>query len=178
MKRYLIDMDGVIANFDKALLDKFQKTYPNKPFISLENRTSFYVKDDYPKEDQPLIEEIYTTQGFFLNMEPIEGSIKALYEIQKANEIFLCTSQLTKNPHCVPEKYEWIKKYLGKDWINKIVITKDKTIIQGDYLIDDKPKITGIQTPTWEHILYSQPYNVHIQDKQRLTWKNWREFLC
>ena len=32
---------------------------------------------------------------------------------------------------------------MGKDWSNRIILTKDKTIIAGDLLFDDKPKITG-----------------------------------
>ena len=32
---------------------------------------------------------------------------------------------------------------MGKDWRNRMILTKDKTIIAGDLLFDDKPKITG-----------------------------------
>ena len=32
---------------------------------------------------------------------------------------------------------------MGKDWCNRMILTKDKTIVAGDLLFDDKPKITG-----------------------------------
>ena len=59
----------------------------------------------------------------------------------------------------------------------KTIITKDKTIITGDLLIDDKPEVTGSQEPTWEHILYSQPYNKDVKSKRRITWENWKPVI-
>ena len=38
---------------------------------------------------------------------------------------------------------EWVEKHMGRDWLNRLILTKDKTIIAGDLLFDDKPKITG-----------------------------------
>ena len=32
---------------------------------------------------------------------------------------------------------------MGKDWCSRLILTKDKTIVAGDLLFDDKPKITG-----------------------------------
>jgi 5'-nucleotidase len=41
-------------------------------------------------------------------------------------------------------QYEWVENHLGKDWINRLILTRDKTMINGDVLIDDKINITGI----------------------------------
>ncbi len=174
----LVDMDGVIADFEKGLLETYKNRYPNKYFVSLDQRTSFYVKEQYPDELQPLIEEIYLAKGFFLGLPPIEGSLDALVELSlKGNEIYICTSPLLNNPFCVQEKYDWVINHLGKDWAKKMIVSKDKTIIHGDFLIDDKPYIKGVQQPTWEHILYSQPYNAHIDYKKRMTWQNWKSVI-
>jgi len=40
----------------------------------------------------------------------------------------------------VLEKYHWVEKYFERDFTKRLVLTKDKTIIHGDFLIDDKPK--------------------------------------
>jgi hypothetical protein len=41
------------------------------------------------------------------------------------------------------------------DNVKKIILTGDKTVVQGDILIDDKPSVTGINPkPTWDHINY------------------------
>ncbi|NOQ55935.1 MAG: 5'-3'-deoxyribonucleotidase [Nanohaloarchaea archaeon] len=171
-------MDGVVANFEKGILDNYKDKNPDKPFIPLEDRTSFYVKEQYPTQFKPLIEEIYLSKGFYLNLEPIEGSLEALSELsERGHEIYICTSPLLSNPFCIQEKYDWVMTHLGKDWTKKIIVTKDKTLIHSDFLIDDKPYIKGIQEPTWEHILYSQPYNKQVNSKRRLTWQNWESII-
>ena len=48
---------------------------------------------------------------------------------------------------------------MGEDWIKRIILTKDKTIINADMLVDDRPQIQGATIPSWEHIIYDQPYN-------------------
>lgn len=57
-----------------------------------------------------------------------------------------------------------------------MIVTKDKTLVHGDLLIDDKPRVTGTRSPAWQHVLYDQPYNRHV-DAQRMTWSTWREVL-
>ena len=51
------------------------------------------------------------------------------------------------------QKFKWIEDHLGAEWINRAIITRDKTMVYGDVLIDDKPSIQGM----WLHpILFSQ----------------------
>lgn len=171
----LSDMDGVVADFDKGVLNIYRERYPDKPFVSLDQRKSFYVKDDYLPELQPLVEEIYLSKGFFRGLAPIEGSIEALLDLEASGaDVYICTSPLLSNSYCIQEKYDWVIEKLGKNWADKMIVTKDKTIVRGDYLFDDKPKVSGSQVPTWEHILYSQPYNKEVKTKRRITWQNWK----
>jgi|SRR3989344_2466124 len=177
--KILVDMDGVIADFERGVLDTYQLLYPDKYYIPLEKRTVFKVKEQYPKNLQKLVEDIYLAPGFFRSLFPIEGGLDALLEMQtKGHEVFICTSPLSKYQHCVLEKFEWVDSYLGKEWVEKIILAKDKTLIRGDLLIDDKPEVKGVETPLWEHILYSQPYNNSTANKRRLTWQNWHQVLC
>jgi 5'-nucleotidase len=71
--------------------------------------------------------------------------------------------------HCVKEKYDWVAQHLGKEWTMRINLMNDKTLIRGDLLIDDKPKITGLLTPEWQHIIYDAPYNRGVPGP-RMTW--------
>jgi 5'-nucleotidase len=58
-----------------------------------------------------------------------------------------------------------------------MIIAADKTLVRGDVLIDDRPYIKGDFTPSWEYILYDQPYNRKNTEFRRLDWSNWREVL-
>lgn len=174
----LVDMDDVIADFNKGFLEKWKEKYPDKPYVPLEEMATFQIENSYPEEIRPLIRELCEAPGFIKSLQPIEGGLEALKELEKlVDKVFICTSPLKNYKNCVLEKYEWVDMHLGKEWVNKVVLTRDKTLIHGDILIDDNPKIKGTLTPSWEHIIYSQPYNKNETSKRRLTWRDWREVV-
>ena len=177
--RLLIDMDGVIADFEGEFLRQWKLNHPQKEFIPLEDRRGFYVREQYPEKYTEFVQEIYHNPGFYQNLPPIPGAFDALKEIRNSlNNVFLCTSpMLPKYENCVLEKYHWVFDNLGDDWVNNIILTKDKTIVRGDVLIDDMPEVKGSMTPEWDHVIFDQPYNRNIKDRKRLTWSNWKEIL-
>ena len=175
--RILIDMDGVIADFDGEFLKRWRERHPDKLYFPLEQRTEFYVKDQYPEELKPLVEEILLEPTFFRDMMPIAGAQAALTEMDALGlDVFICTSPFSTYQNCVLEKYQWVDNFLGTQWVNRIILTRDKTLVKGDILIDDKPQVTGVEVPSWEHVIYDRPYNRGV-DKRRLTWATWREVL-
>jgi len=176
--RILIDMDGVISDFDGEFLKRWRERYPDKVYVPMEERKSFYVKDSYPEELHPLVSEILLEAGFFRDMMPMAGAKDALMEMEQMGlELFICTSPLSVYKNCVLEKFEWVDRELGTNWVDRIVLTKDKTLIKADYIIDDKAEITGVESvPSWEHIIYDRPYNKE-GNKKRLTWENWKQVL-
>ena len=177
--RILVDMDDVLAGFDERFLELWREQHPDEPYVPLEERTKFYVADEYSKDLKPLIEAVYHAPGFCLSLPPIPGGKEALEEMKSlGHEVFICTAPLSHYENCVLEKYLWTERHLGRPWTKKIILTKDKTLIRGDILIDDKPDITGVDTPTWEHILYDKPYNRHLTGRKRMTdWRAWKAVL-
>ncbi|MBL7100402.1 MAG: 5'-3'-deoxyribonucleotidase [Nanoarchaeota archaeon] len=174
----LVDQDDVLAEWDNFFTEHWEKKYPDKP---IEQGRSFYkyIKGDYPEEYKSLAESIYCVPGFIRSLPPMPEGLEAVLEMDKLGlDVFICTSPLSKYENCVLEKYEWVENHLGRKWTKKIILTKDKTIVNGDVLIDDRPEISGVMVPSWEHIIFDQPYNQHIKDKRRIIkWKNWKEIL-
>jgi 5'-nucleotidase len=174
----LIDMDDVISDFDGEFYTRWNKIHPEKKIVSPEERKCFYIKDELPEDFTKLIREINTASGFIRSLSEIPGSIQAVKEIAgMGNEVFICTSPLNAYKNCVEEKYAWIEEHLGFEWTLKLILTKDKTLVRGDLLIDDKPEITGVAEPTWEHIIFDKPYNRHVNNHKRINWGNWKEIL-
>jgi 5'-nucleotidase len=176
--RILVDMDGVLADFESAFLTDWQRQHPEKAFVPLDARTTFYLNEQYPQELREFVFSIYCAPKFFRQLAPIPGGAQALTEMQRLGyEVFICTSPLEIYENCVLEKFQWVDEHLGHSWIRQLVLTSDKTLVRADILIDDKPVISGVETPNWEHILYDQPYNRSDTTKRRLTWQNWKSVL-
>lgn len=173
----LVDQDGVLAYFELGFLRNWRMQFPNEPFIPLEQRRTFYPRDQYPKELKEKVESIYFASGFFLNLPPVPGAIEAMKTmVAVGHDVRICTSPLGKFENCVLEKYLWIEKYLGKDFTKGIILSKDKTLIKGRFLIDDKPVIENAENAEWEHVVFEAPYNREVE-KKRINWSNYREIL-
>lgn len=179
----LVDMDGVIADFDLAFKMGFESTYPDRESIPFESRRTFYPADDYNKKYPDIgrnnLKKIYESKGFFRNLKPIAGAKEALNEMKaEGYNVFLCTAPVGAYENCVLEKFQWVEENLGAEWVERIILTSDKTMIKGAVLIDDKPKITGCNDREWKHIVFDQPYNRDITDQDRLVnWSDWKNLL-
>lgn len=174
----LVDMDNTLADFDAGLLTKWQKLYPGEFFVPLEERTTFHPHNDYPEHLQQKVYDLCHSKGFIRELLPVPGGIEAVLEmLDRGHDVRFCTSHLFEYDHCVLEKYQWIEEHFGAPFVDRIILTRDKTLIRGDMLIDDKPEIIGLAEPTWEHILYDRPFNRHVAGKRRLTWAAWRDIV-
>lgn len=173
----LVDMDGVIADFEHGFHTAWRRAHPRLPHVPVEARTTFRLIDEYPAELTEQVREVYCAPGFFLGLPPVAGACAALEALLSlGHEVRLCTSPLRRYRHCVGEKYAWAEAHLGPEWTERLILTRDKTLVRGDLLIDDNPRIHGLMTPAWEHLVYDRPYNRGAPGR-RLTWATWREVL-
>jgi 5'-nucleotidase len=175
---YLIDMDDVLADFDGEFYRRWNERHPERKIVPPEERKHFYIKNELPAEYGPLVSEINSEKGFILALPEIDGGVAGVNELLNAgNEVYICTAPLDKYHNCVLEKYEWVEQHMGFDWTKRLILTKDKYLVRGDILIDDKPDIKFAERAVWEQVLYDKPYNRYIKNKRRLTWKNWKQIL-
>jgi 5'-nucleotidase len=173
----LIDQDGVLADFETGFHTAWHAGGHAYPALPIDDRRSFYVRDDYPAHLRKTVEAIYMAPGFYRALPAITGAVDAVIELLKmGHDVRICTSPLNHYRHCLPEKYEWVDHHLGPEFVKRLIVTKDKTVVHGDVLVDDKPEVTGTQKPDWCHVVYDQPYNRHVNGA-RMSWANWQEVL-
>jgi len=173
-----MDMDDVIVDLVGGFSKEWRKRYPNYPFVAPEEYKEFYIRDNYPKNLTPLIDEVYYSPGFYSLLLPIPGSIEGVKRIVQAGyKVFICTNFMSNNERSKEEKRLWVMRFLGRELAEKIIFAKDKTIVRGDLLIDDKPVIEGRNpNPSWKHIIFDQPYNRGVKGT-RINWNNYRKVI-
>ena len=174
----LLDQDGVLADFEVGFRGAWTARYAHHmPALPPHSRKSFRLRDDYPHHLADAVSSVYESPGFYLNLPPMPGALDGIREmIAEGHDVRICTSPLTPWHHCVSEKYEWVERYLGAEFTERMILTKDKTLVRGDVLVDDKPRIRGAETPIWKHVLYEAPYNRTVAGP-RMTWETWRDAI-
>jgi 5'-nucleotidase len=180
----LVDQDGTIADFEQALLDAFRAKHPGAPFIAIADRCEISARKQYGPQWGPAVDAIMKTEGFYLSLPLIAGVPRALQEMLDAgHEVFVCTSPLSGTRWCMPEKLAWVEKHLGESWVDRVIITKDKTLV-GDplrqcVLVDDRPGVAGlVKPPLWQQVLFDAPYNRTTTAPRMTSWSDWRQVLA
>lgn len=109
--KILLDMDEVMADFQKARTDEPQRRNPAQMYAP----------------------------GFFVNLEPVEGALEAVQELYQMEnvELEVVSKPVAISPISYTEKAQWIAKWFPY-LIDKITLTQNKANIKGDYLIDDR----------------------------------------
>ncbi len=91
------------------------------------------------------------TEGIFLNLEPMKGAIEAFDFLSQHFDTYILTTAPWKNESAWIDKRKWVEKYLPKSGVKKLIITHNKGLNKGDYLIDDRIA-KGVDKFEGEHI--------------------------
>jgi 5'-nucleotidase len=135
-----IDMDEVLADFYKSYLHKININ--------------------------PAIKFPQAEYGFFANLDPIIDSIESVKKLIDCElfDVYILTAPSVHNPLCYTEKRVWIEKYFGIEFCEKLIISPNKGLNKGDYLIDDN--IEGKGQDKFEGEL------IHFGSKKFPNWKS------
>jgi 5'-nucleotidase len=176
----LVDMDGTICHFTRELLKRAHEKL-GAPLLREEDCTHFHTEHEFEEHLRAAVAKLSDDHDFFESLEPIEGAIEALKEMEESGlRVFICTApkKFYHNPHCAGNKHRWIMNHLGERWTERVILSRDKTLVHGAVLIDDKPDIEGVAKPSWKHVYFDQPYNRGDMSRPRITsWKKWKEEL-
>ena len=117
MKKILyVDMDDVLVDFATGI---------NK----LDPETQIKYKNNL--DDVP---------GIFSLMEPMEHAIDSYNLLAKNFDTYILSTSPWDNPSAWHDKVVWVKKYLGNVAHKRLILSHNKHLNYGDFLIDDRLK--------------------------------------
>ncbi len=146
MKKTLyIDMDNVLVSFSSA--------FPR-------------VGEAILREYEGRLDEI---EGLFSKMDPEPYAIEAVEFLSRHFDTYILSTAPWENPSAWSDKLLWIKKHLPEVAYKRLILSHNKHLNQGDYLIDDRRK-NGVDRFAGEHIHFGQE---GFED-----WKKVMVYLC
>lgn len=170
--RLLYDLDDTVAHFRRNFNVLRLDLYPELTGIpNLEDHASFNLWAGRTPEEIQAIDAIMNHPGFYRNLEPYEGAVEAVKEAQSlGHEVFFVSAPWVTNPTGASDKYAWVEEHFGLDLAKKLVLARDKTIVAGDILFDDKHPIPNRENATWAQVYVDAPYNRNEPGPRIHSW--------
>ena len=111
-----VDMDNVLVNF-KTGIEKLSQ-------VDLELYKGRY--DEAPH--------------IFSKMEPMKNAIESYIKLCSKYDTYILSTSPWENPTALNDKLDWVKKHLGHHAHKRLILSHNKHLNHGDYLIDDRIK--------------------------------------
>jgi 5'-nucleotidase len=140
-----IDMDGVLVNFQSGI-------------EKLTEEEKIKYKDQ--EKNAPHI---------FSKMEPIEGAIEAYKILAERYDTYILSTAPWNNETSLGDKVAWAKRYLGDTIYKRLILSHNKNLNVGHYLIDDRPHKNGAADFKGELI--------HFRSEKFPDWNSVLDFL-
>lgn len=164
--RVLFDMDDCINNFMGYLIEKHNERYGTN--IKVTDVKKWDVDSVLPHGH-----EIFMEAGFFENIPVKNNSVASLKRMIKSTKYDIYIITACNSNRELEEKYIWFDKYLPDFNKDRIIKCKEKELIRGDVLIDDKVDNLDKCSPFMHCILFDMPSNKDCNEYPRV--KNLKE---
>lgn len=159
----LIDFDDVIANTLESLVNEWNK----------ENKTSF-KKEDVDKWDIDACLgkgafNLFFKKGFFENLKEKNNSIKVIDSLIQSTMYDLYVVTACQSVQEIEEKINWLQKNIPNFNINRFIACKEKYMVRGDILVDDRAANLDQCRKHMDCILYDMPHNQNTRKYVRIS---------
>ena len=132
MKKIIyIDMDNVLVDFQSgidALTEELKNEYDGR-------------LDEVP--------------GIFSLMIPLKDAVQSFEKLSIQYDTYILSTSPWENDTVASDKVRWVKKYLGQAAYKRLILSHNKHLNKGDYIIDDRNK-NGVDKFEGEHIHFGQ----------------------
>jgi 5'-nucleotidase len=74
----------------------------------------------------------------FSDPKPIEGAIEAFKKLSKVYDVYILSTAPWGNTSAWGDKKNWVEKHIGKAAHKRLILSHNKHLCAGDYLIEDR----------------------------------------
>ena len=172
----LVDMDGVLADFDGWIYER-QYLWPSlDPDRS--KQTHYFLTDEVSRHDAAVMRQYVNQSRIFRELAPMPGAVLGFRELAEEADVWICTKPLEANGNTRDDKAEWVRNHLGPEFEGRLIITPDKSLVLGAILLDDHPKPKQIEQAVCSPVIYEHGHNVcDYEDHPHFLWEDGIDFL-
>jgi 5'(3')-deoxyribonucleotidase/uncharacterized protein with PQ loop repeat len=172
-QRIAIDMDEVMADALTEHLRRYNAAYGTS--ITAAELSGRHLEQSIPPAHREAAEAMLDA-SFFANLAVLPDCQEVVRELADRYDVFIATAAMDV-PCSFDAKYRWLQRHFPFIPPSQIVFCGDKTIVDADYLIDDRArhfaKFRG------QALLFSAPHNAAETRYPRVgSWKEVREHFA
>lgn len=167
--RLLIDVDEVTCHFVPEY-KRIATSLLGRDLSGYNADDSWHIEEalGLSAEEGDAVWEVCCRPGFAAHLEPVAGAVEAINKLSIEHEIVFVTAPLKLSPTWGYDRRAWLRQYFPN--VNfKLVLTKDKYLVDGDVMIDDHPQLItqwveerrrrSARPP--RAVLYARTHNAH-----------------
>jgi len=172
-RRIAIDMDEVMADALTEHLRRYNGAYGTS--ITAAELSGRHLEQCIPPAHRDAAEAMLDA-SFFEDLAVLPDCREVVAELADRYDVFIASAAMDV-PCSFDAKYRWLQRHFPFIPPSQIVFCGDKTIVDADYLIDDRPrhfaKFKG------QAVLFSAPHNAGETRYTRVaSWKEVREHFA
>lgn len=136
-----VDMDGVISDFNAGILQMFPEMKQIQNADTATGRLKELIREKAPH--------------LYANLPLIAGVEKAIAILNQHYDIYILSTPMWSLPESYTDKRIWLEEVFGEVLHKKLILTHNKGLLKGDYLIDDR-RTHGVEGFEGEHIYFGK----------------------
>lgn len=178
-RTFLVDVDGVLANFAKAFLAHANKV--TGLHRTVEDVLDWEMLKLYPADSWDEISAGVAQEGFCYGLEVLPGAREGIRTLRSLGTVLAVTSPWSSRSWCW-ERTSWLEDNFGfssKDVLH--VSGERKALVRGDMLIDDKAS-TVIDwkqaNPYGVGVIWDATYNRNTPSPGVLRARSWQRVVA
>ncbi|NJB87784.1 5'(3')-deoxyribonucleotidase [Lewinella marina] len=164
--RICIDMDEVMVDNYQEYHRLFEKHFGRKV-----DPQEYYGKKIYELPGIESLRDELHRPGFFRHLPVMKDAREVVEELYENYEVYVVTAA-TEFKHCFTDKWEWLEEHMPFIHWERIVFCGNKSIVHGDYMIDDK--VSNLNTFNGQGLLFTASHNT-LDDGGYPRFDNWLE---